>query len=66
MERFVHYANIEHYRRLLAESEPDPSRAAPQEDVLSHSLRFNEPPRATNDNQIAWPLIPFLDGWYAG
>src|SRR3979490_1944741 len=26
MERFVHNANIEHYRRLIAESEFDPSR----------------------------------------
>ena len=26
MERFVHNANIEHYRRLIAESELDPSR----------------------------------------
>jgi hypothetical protein len=25
-ERFVHNANIEHYRRLIAESEFDPSR----------------------------------------
>jgi len=26
VERFVHNANIEHYRRLIAESELDPSR----------------------------------------
>jgi hypothetical protein len=26
MERFIHDANIEHYRRLLSESERDPSR----------------------------------------
>jgi hypothetical protein len=26
MERFVHNANIERYRRLIAESELDPSR----------------------------------------
>ena len=26
MEHFVHNANIEHYRRLIAESEFDPSR----------------------------------------
>ncbi len=26
MERFIHDANIEHYRRLIAESERDPKR----------------------------------------
>jgi hypothetical protein len=26
MERYIHKANIEHYRRLIAESESDPNR----------------------------------------
>jgi hypothetical protein len=26
MERFIHNANLEHYRRLIAESESNPSR----------------------------------------
>ena len=26
MERFIHNANIEHYRQLIAESESNPSR----------------------------------------
>ena len=24
-----------------------------------------EPPKAANDNGLAWPLIPFPDGWNA-
>jgi hypothetical protein len=38
---------------------------APEEDFLPRQLTFNEPPPAVNDNQLAWPLIPFPQGWHA-
>jgi hypothetical protein len=38
----------------------------PGEDFVLASLpTFNTPPRAANDNQLAWPLIPFPEGWNA-
>ncbi len=28
-------------------------------------VRFAALPKAANDNQCAWPLLPFPDGWNA-
>jgi hypothetical protein len=36
---------------------------APQEDFLSYPM--SDPPPPANDNQMAWPLIPFPEGWHA-
>jgi hypothetical protein len=38
----------------------------PEEDVLlAHLPARSAPPKAANDNQLAWPLIPFPEGWNA-
>ena len=37
----------------------------PQEDFLVEPHKSGESPKAANDNQSAWPLIPFPEGWYA-
>jgi hypothetical protein len=38
---------------------------APQEDFLTYPQTSRQPPRAANDNQTAWGIIPFPEGWYA-
>lgn len=38
----------------------------PGEDLMFTGSPFSKvPPRAANDNQLAWPLIPFPQGWNA-
>jgi hypothetical protein len=44
---------------VRTEMEPDP------QDLASLQTFFAEVPLAANDNGMAWPLIPFPDGWCA-
>jgi hypothetical protein len=52
------------YNRLL-----DAVRTAiapvPGENTMAHFRMPASPRRAANDNEGAWPMIPFPDGWNA-
>jgi hypothetical protein len=37
----------------------------PQEDALVYALTSDHLPKGANDNGLAWPLIPFPEGWNA-
>jgi hypothetical protein len=38
---------------------------APLETEMSATWYVRNAPRAANDNQMAWPLVPFPADWYA-
>ncbi|MDI3560209.1 hypothetical protein [Bradyrhizobium sp. Arg816] len=42
--------------RLAVRSEPPAPRV---------KISVSEPPKAANDNHLAWPFLPFPLGWYA-
>ncbi|UWU89283.1 hypothetical protein [Bradyrhizobium sp. CB1015] len=37
----------------------------PVEEFVPPLWSFDVTPKAANDNEGAWPLLPFPDGWYA-
>ncbi len=38
---------------------------APEEKFVPRSWSFDATPKAANDNEGAWPLLPFPDSWCA-
>ena len=37
----------------------------PQQDLMNAMMTSKSPLEAANDDGLAWPLIPFPDGWHA-
>jgi hypothetical protein len=37
----------------------------PEDDLLTYLPTFDQPPKAANDNLLAWGFIPFPAGWHA-
>jgi hypothetical protein len=50
---------------LLLDAVRSAIEPAPAEDFLVRHQPLNPPRAPANDNQFAWPLVPFPEGWYA-
>jgi hypothetical protein len=50
---------------LLLDMVSEAVDSGPQENDMSAAWYLGSAPRAANDNQAAWPLIPFPAGWCA-
>lgn len=50
---------------LLLETVSEAVESDSQGDEMRAAWYLGNTPRAANDNQMAWPLIPFPAGWSA-
>jgi hypothetical protein len=53
------------YEQLL-DAVNDVFALGPEEQTMASLIRtYMRQPKAANDNGLAWPLIPFPQGWHA-
>ena len=53
------------YDRLLDAVSDAFALVSEEDSMVTLMPMFRQPPKAANDNQLAWPLIPFPQGWHA-